>query len=208
VSLPLVGSTPGHLGMSLCYALDMSITEIATDIQRRRERRRPTLIGIEGYGGSGKTTIARQLADALGGVYVVSIDDFIVREKLAEPSWDSGAFDLARLECQVLAPSSREQTASYQRLQWETNTLGELVTIPLVDYLIVEGISAYHPSIEHYYEFKMWVDTPVEVAQQRGRVRDGTNENAQFWELWTQNDLAYQKQYQPDQRADYVLRNG
>jgi uridine kinase len=191
----------------LCYDVGMTIDEIATAIRQSRAKSRPVLIGIEGYGGSGKTTVAQRLAEALGDACVVSIDDFIVKEKLTVASWDDGAFDLARLEEQVLLPASQGQPVSYQRLQWETNTLSEAIAVPDVDYLIIEGISSYHPSIEHYYDYKIWVESPREVAQQRGHTRDGSNENAQYWEIWAKNDVAYQQQYHPEQRADCVFAN-
>ena len=185
----------------------MTIEQIAADIRQKRSPVRPALIGVDGFGGAGKTTFAHHLADALGSAYVVSLDDFMVKEKLAESSWDSGVFDRVRLEQQVLLPASQRRPVRYQRLIWDTNTLSEPVTVPVVDYLIIEGISAYHPSIEHYYDYKIWVDTSLEVAQTRGHARDGSNENAQYWELWEQDDRTYQQQYHPEQRADFVFMN-
>ncbi|HZC07378.1 MAG TPA: hypothetical protein VE338_17220 [Ktedonobacterales bacterium] len=185
----------------------MTIEQIAAKIKQSSRTTKPTLIGIEGYGGSGKTTVARQLADALGSAYVITIDDFIVKAKLTEPSWDGGAFDLTRLERQVLSPVSHGQPVSYQRLQWETNTLSGPVTVPEVDYLIIEGISAYHPPIERYYDFTIWVETPLTLAQSRGHARDGSSENAAYWDLWARNDIAYQQQYHPEARADFVYLN-
>ncbi|HLY31265.1 MAG TPA: hypothetical protein VKQ36_09560 [Ktedonobacterales bacterium] len=186
----------------------MSIEHIAAKITHLAGKTKPILIGIEGYGGSGKTTIAQQLANALGDASMISLDDFIVKEKLAEPSWDGGAFDRARLERQVLRPARYGQPVAYQRLDWATNTLGDPVAVPSVTYLIIEGISAYHPSIEQYYDFKIWIETPLATAQARGHARDGSNENVGYWELWAQNDIAYQQQYHPEQRADIVFVNG
>jgi uridine kinase len=71
--------------------------------------------------------------------------------------------------------------------------------------VIVEGISAYHRSIAPYYDYKIWVHTPIEVARERGRARDGSNENAQHWDLWAQYDLAYQERYHPETVADLVV---
>lgn len=185
----------------------MTIEDIAATIKRQRKSTNPCLIGIEGCGGSGKTTLAQALAGTLAYAYVVSIDDFIVKEKLAEPSWDLGAFDRGRLERQVLRPARNGEPIAFQRLDWATNTLCSPIPVPAVSYLIVEGISAYHPVIERYYDFKIWVDTPLATAQARGHARDGGSENAAYWDLWAQNDLAYQQQYHPEARADFIYLN-
>lgn len=186
----------------------LSIGQIVAAIQRLDRSEKPILIAVEGFGGSGKTTFARRLADALGSAYVVSMDDFLVMEKLAEPSWDTGVFDRERLERQVLRPASLDQPIRYQKLLWDTNTLSDPITIPAVDYLIVEGISAYHPTIERYYRFKIWMATPLNVAQARGHARDGANANAAYWDIWARNDSAYQRQYHPDRRADAIFKSG
>ncbi|MDB5175603.1 MAG: putative phosphoribulokinase [Candidatus Saccharibacteria bacterium] len=184
----------------------MTVAQIAQSIKIKGSKK-PTLIAIEGYGGSGKTTLAMKLADELGSAYVVNIDDFIVKEKLTEPSWDKGAFDRKRLELQVLLPATRQKQVAYQELIWETNLLSEPKIVPPVDYLIVEGISSYHPDIAHYYEYKIWVDTPVEIAKARGKARDAGNENADKWNMWAQNDVAYQQKYHPEQIADFIINN-
>ena len=168
---------------------------------------RITLIAIEGFGGSGKSTVAARLGSLLQSASVVGIDDFIVKEKLAEPSWDNGAFDRHRLEQEVLKPAIDGRPIAYRKLQWETNTLSDPIVIPPVRFLIVEGISSYHPDIAHYFDFKIWVDLPIEVAKTRGHDRDGSSENAKYWELWVSNDLKYQSQNHPELEADFVIDN-
>jgi uridine kinase len=184
----------------------MTIQEIARQIASGKNHA-PVLIGVEGFGGSGKTTFAKKLKAALGNAYVVNIDDFIVKEKLNEPSWDTGAFDLARLEKEVLKPLKNGEPAAYHELIWATNTFSEPKNIPAVEYVIVEGISCYHPDIAQYYDYKIWIDTPIEIARERGRARDGSNENAQHWDLWAKNDLEYQQRYHPEQAADFTFSN-
>lgn len=151
--------------------------------------------------------IAEKLKRLLGDAYVVSIDDFIVKERIAEASWDNGVFDRERLEMQVLKPASNGERVRYQRLIWETEELSDFLEIPRVKYIIVEGISAYHPDIASYYDFKLWIDTPLKVAQQRGRIRDGTNENAQHWGIWANNDAIYKEKYHPEKEADFIFDN-
>jgi len=185
----------------------MDVEAVANAIKQSDNKRQTILIAIEGYGGSGKSTISERLKEALGNSYVVNIDDFIIKAKLTEQSWDKGAFDRERLEQQVLIPATTGSEITYQKLVWDTDTLSEPIIVPKVAYLIVEGISSYHPSIAKYYDYKIWIDTPIELAKQRGQARDGDNENAQYWDLWAENDLAYQQRYHPEQTADFVVKN-
>jgi uridine kinase len=178
---------------------------IAETIRAGLRSHRPIAIGVEGYGGSGKTTFADKLRDALGSAFVVHIDDFAVREKINEPSWDKGGFDRERLEQQVLIPATTGQSIQYQKLLWKTNTLSRPETVPVVDYLIVEGISCYHPNIAHYYDYRVWVDTPIEIAKARGMARDTGTENEDKWDVWAENDLAYQHKYHPERVANFVV---
>lgn len=73
--------------------------------------------------------------------------------------------------------------------------------------MIVEGISVYNPNLEHYYDFKIWVDTPIEVAKVRGKFRDSGNENEEKWDMWAESDLAYQVKYHPELRANLIIGN-
>lgn len=116
-------------------------------------------------------------------------------------------FDRKRLEIQVLRPLSKGETASYQVFVWETDTLSEPLSVPDVDYVIIEGITSYFPDIEHYYNFKIWVDTTLAIAKARGIARDKGNENEASWDLWSENDQRYQQMYHPEQRANYIIAN-
>ena len=168
---------------------------------------KPVLIGIEGYGGSGKTTTANKLKTLLESAYVVNMDDFIVKGKIYGPAWDKGAFDRKRLEKEVLIPATSNQKVNYHELVWSTNTLSEPKIVPDVKYLIVEGISCYHPDIAKYYNFKIWVDTPIDIAKNRGQARDKGNENEGRWDLWAKTDLEYQQKFHPEQVADFIIEN-
>lgn len=182
-----------------------SLEEIVFAIAQSDKHHKPILIAIEGFGGSGKSTFARSLRDSIKDAYIVNIDDFLIKEKLTDPSQDKVAFDRNRLEKQVLLPAKSGEVIAYQKLIWDTNTLSENITVPEVIYLIVEGISSYHPDIAHYYDYKIWIDAPMEIAMQRGRARDGDNENTENWDLWAENDLKYQQRYHPELQADFIF---
>jgi uridine kinase len=176
-------------------------------LKRIRQLQTPALIAIAGYGGAGKTTLAQQLADALPSSYVVHLDDFLIKDRMADVSADMWVFDRARLEAQVLKPLSRRQAASYQRLDLPSNVLGEPTPIPPVDYCIVEGVSSYHPHLSHYYDLKIWIELPMATAHRRGRARDRNLDHAHLWKIWMANDSAYREKYRPDAAADFIFNN-
>lgn len=186
----------------------MSLEDILDTIKNLQYKDYPILIGIEGFGGSGKSTLAAKLNDSLGDTsYIIQTDDFVIEEKLTLVSPDMECYDLERLEKEVLIPAKNNGIVRYRKLNWDTFELGELVHVPPVDYLIIEGISAYHPSIANYYDLKIWVDTPIEIATRRGREKDAGTVNEQHWELWSKNDVAYKAKYKPDAVADCIYAN-
>ncbi len=180
---------------------------IVAKIKGHTFEHKPILIAIDGFGGAGKSTIAQKLKDELGNTYVISIDDFIIKEKLQEQTADETYFDRKRLEDEVLLPAKYGVPMHYRQLEWIENKLGDPIEVPTVGYLIVEGISSTHPDIAKYFDFKVWIDTPMETAKERGRARDGGNENATHWDLWAANDLLYQEKYHPEQQADFIVGN-
>lgn len=165
------------------------------------------LIGIEGFGGSGKTTISKHLSQSLGDAHVIHIDDFIVKEKLLEPAWDTGVFDHGRLEKQVLQPAKSGKPIIYQPLIYDENRLGQPTALPPVQFVIVEGISCYITFLRPYYDIKIWVDTSIEIAMSRGIARDGTHGNSKDWKRWAKIDVSYLQKYQPNLVADYIVTN-
>lgn len=185
----------------------MNAQSISERIKVLRRNNETFIVAIEGYGGSGKSTLAAELKLILPDSEVIKIDSFIIKEKAqnAEP-WEE-VFDRKRLEKQVLEPARIGLASSYQLLDWAKNKLGSSIKLPKIDFLIIDGISSYHPDIEHYYDFKIWVNTPLEVAKFRGQLRDSGNENEKLWEKWAQCDLTYQQQYHSQQRADFIVEN-
>jgi uridine kinase len=185
----------------------MNIDDVAASIKKANTGKPLILIGIDGFGGSGKSTLAKKLQLALGDAQVIGIDDFIIKDRLLEVSAEEVLFDRSRLESQVLKPLSEGNTAHYQKLNWVQNTLEEPIELKSSQYVIVEGISVLHPDIAGYYDYKIWVDAPVDVAKQRGRQRDAGNENEAHWDIWSANDVAYQAKYHPELKADFTVKN-
>ena len=167
----------------------------------------PVTIAIDGFGGAGKSSFAWRLAERLPAAQQLSIDDFINKDKLAETSWFTGVFDHKRLIAEVLDPCRHGNTFSYGKLHWRTNQLVTEHSREGLKFLIVEGISTGSMRLQPYFDLRFWIDTPLEVATERGRARDGQGQSAEQWAIWQQNDRDYFEYERPDLVADLVIDN-
>lgn len=183
----------------------MTITDIVQKIQTAKPTHKPILIAIEGFGGSGKSTLARNLETALDDAYVIHIDDFFLWNVKSDANKSN--FDRKRLKEQVLLPVKNNQPAAYQGIDDSTQVLGEFIQVPDVTYLIIEGVSSFHPDIADYMDYKIWVGTSSKVAEARGRKRDKElgDGNEELWEHWTNTYQEYKDLHQPDKRADIIF---
>jgi uridine kinase len=173
----------------------------------------PFLIAISGFGGSGKSTLARALKRALEqtleSATIIGMDEFWNPNGDVRSS-DWTAFDRNRLEAQVLRPTRAGQAIRHQEFDWQTAQLGAWRDVPASQYLIIEGISALHPNLLEYYDFRVWVDCPLETARDRGLARGyakGNDETEVWTTRWLPNDRDYFEKYRPDRLADFVYSN-
>ncbi len=168
---------------------------------------RPVLIAIEGFGGAGKSTLAKELKNRLGDAFVVSIDDLIIKDLISDG--EKLNFDRKRLERQVLLPLKQKRAAAYQKLIWDKNILSDFIQVPDITYLIVEGVSTSHPDIISYFDYNIYVDFPSDLAMERGRIRDRKlgNNNDELWKVWTKTYADYKQKYHPELKANFVYDN-
>ena len=125
----------------------VGIDEVVAQIRALRDVRALVLVGIDGAGGAGKSTLAAAVAERLTtDVAIVPMDDFIVRDRMLDDSWEHG-WDRERLICQVLDPLRRGERVSYQRIEWESNSLSAPIELSVATIVLVEGITALHPDL-------------------------------------------------------------
>ncbi|MFF7279777.1 hypothetical protein [Streptomyces griseorubiginosus] len=133
------------------------------------------LIGVDGHAGSGKSTFAGQLADALGGAPVLHLDDIASHEELFE--WTG------RLLREVIDPLGRGETAHYAPYDWHTRRFGATRALPPAPVILLEGVGAGRRALRPHLAILLWMDLPREESWARGRSRDGV-EQREFWEGW------------------------
>lgn len=129
------------------------------------------IVAVDGPGGSGKSTLAARLSLALDAP-IVHTDDFA--------SWDIPMDWWPRLLSQVLEPLSANESAHFQRYDWNSERLEEWHEIPPTPYLILEGVSASREAFRPYICYSIWVETPRDERLRRGLERDGM----EMYDLW------------------------
>src|SRR5690349_8163541 len=88
-----------------------AIRQLASRLRRLPPSCGPVrLIGVDGHAGSGKSTFAGRLAEALGGAPVLRLDDIASHDELF--AWTG------RLLPQVIEPFGRGESAHYAAYDW------------------------------------------------------------------------------------------
>lgn len=169
---------------------------------------RPLIIAISGFGGSGKTTLASNLKSDLVNAEMVCIDSFSNHEWRRNADWDD--FDRERFAREILKPAHANGfPISYAHIPWPGHIADPAITVQRTKYLIVEGCSIFHPDLLKYYDYKIWVDCPLEEATRRGMWRDRhihKDEQDYYWQnIWMPNDRDFYEKYHPDQVADVAI---
>ncbi|MFG2647434.1 uridine kinase [Streptomyces sp. NPDC048436] len=134
------------------------------------------LVAVDGHAGSGKSTFADRLAEALGGAPVLRLDDIASHDELF--GWTE------RLRRQVITPLSHGETAHYETYDWNARRFGpDVRTLPPAPVIIIEGVGAGRRALRPFLARLLWMELPQGEAWGRGRHRDGTVQS-EFWDQW------------------------
>lgn len=106
------------------------------------------LIGVDGPGGAGKSTLAEELRHRLSDAVIVHMDDFYrvmddqERRRLTPEQSCDRSFDWERLRDQVLSPLRDQRAAVYQRYDWVSGRLEESHRVTPDSLVIIEGVGS------------------------------------------------------------------
>ncbi|MFS1513729.1 uridine kinase [Chengkuizengella sp. SCS-71B] len=123
--------------------MNILIEDIYAKLMNTKEGNKTILIGIDGCGGAGKSTLAQAIRKVdPKKVTVIHMDDFYKPSLLRESVKDSdigGNWDINRVKDQILHPLSQNQNTEYQRYDWNEDALVEWHKVPSGGLVVMEG---------------------------------------------------------------------
>ena len=155
------------------------------------------VVAVDGPSGAGKSVLAAALAERLGSVPVVHMDDIY-------PGWDGLVDAVPHLHDFVLAPLARGERAAYRRFDWDRQEYAEWHELPAAPVLLVEGVGSGARQVQEFVSVLVWVEADREVRFARGIARDG-DAYLPHWQRWAAQEEAHFAADRTRDRADLVL---
>ena len=184
----------------------ISIDKLLDKIRILREEYKSFLVAIDGHGASGKSRLSKELVQLDSQISLIHFDDFYFSNNVDfGHSINLPAFDWRRLEREVLIPIKNGENTQYQRFNWELNKLDTWIDVKSETIVLVEGVSSINSRIRDYFDFKIWVDCPLDIRLERAKERDGMD----TMELWINDWIPRENNYvisdRPYEYADIII---
>lgn len=152
------------------------MNEIFSKIKEIKERQEKLIVAIDGFGGAGKSSLARSLESALGEAKHIEFDWYhFPRDQIRNDS----RFDSHRFKHEVVEPF-KANTARIQIGKYNWGYLAEKpeeikpdsIDLVGISCLLVEGVMTLSKELSDLTDLKIWVGTDAEECRKRGMNRD------------------------------------
>lgn len=144
------------------------------------------LVAVEGGSASGKTTLAKLLADVYD-CNIFHMDDFFLQmhqrtpERFAEPG---GNVDRERFMEEVLEPLQKGGAFAYRVFDCSQMALGESINVQPKKLNIIEGAYSMHPEMSHAYDLSAFLYVHPQTQADRILHRNGSKMQQRFLNEW------------------------
>ncbi|MGD9427604.1 aminodeoxychorismate synthase component I [Arthrobacter russicus] len=162
--------------------------------------RRPVIIAVDGRSGSGKTSLALELASLLREHRKVSV--FHLED--VYPGWNGLSAGVDRYLQTVLNPLHRGVDAQWTSWDWSAHFDGEARQTTASDVVIVEGVGAAQAPARPMLDAVIWVEAAEALRKERALARDGET-YAPYWDLWAAQEAELLAADHPAEHADLRL---
>jgi uridine kinase len=187
----------------------LTIDKVLENIAEHHWSKKTLIIAIDGHGGSGKSRLAKELAKSDPKISIVHFDDFYCSNlKNSDEDDNLPQFDWMRLERELLIPVTQDKETKYQRYDWILNELNDWIEVNPGKTTIIEGVYSLNFNLQKYYDFKIWVECPLEIRLNRAKIRD-KEYNINTMDLWLNDWIPRENNYviiqKPYKSADLII---
>jgi len=155
---------------------------------------RASVLLIDGRSGSGKTELARAIAQRTPDAELVRLDDLY-------PGWGGLEKGSALVHGVVLTEHR------WQRWDWTANELAEWHGLDPSRPLIIEGCGALSARNRALATFGVWVELDSVTRKRRALDRDGDS-FAPHWDSWAMQEEDFLAREHPQSVADLIVQGG
>jgi uridine kinase len=183
-------------------------------------------VGIDGRTAAGKTSFGHELAQHLSAagrpVLRAGLDDFKQpwrhRHRYDRESGEGyyrNAYDYDAVQRLLLQPCTDEGSGEVVLCSIDPLTQldhSDVLTTAAPDaVLIVDGVFAFRPEIDRWWDFRIWLDVSSSASIERGTVRDeywaGAESEALHRDRYGVAEEIHLAEVHPELRADIVIDN-
>ncbi|WP_405502699.1 uridine kinase [Streptomyces anulatus] len=184
------------------------------------------LVGIDGFTAAGKTSFGHELATHIAAsgrpVLRATLDDFKnpwkdrhLYDRESGEGYYRNAYDYDAARRLLLDPCRNPEAGSCGLCSLDplTQKNHATETAPLApdSVLIVDGVFAFRPEIDTYWDVRIWMDVDAELSVRRGAERDqdwaGSDAEAIHRDRYLVAERLYLKEVDPLPRMDAVVDN-
>lgn len=202
----------------------METSKIAANIQKWYQPHHTLIVGIDGLGGAGKSTLSESLYQLLReehyNVVVLHIDDFIypkaVRYDEQYAAWEcyyDRQWRYDYLVEEIVKPIRQGNPLSKEIELYDKEYDGYhlyQMDIPIGSIVIIEGVFLQRKELKGVFDAMIYIDVPEEIRWQRVLARDGyIGDSHQIQEKYENRyfpaERYYLKTCVPKENADYVI---
>ena len=217
-----------HQAMDIYYLvkkINDTYKELAGQIIENKRVDKPILVGINGVDTSGKTTLTRELGNYLRKsgykVQIIHMDDFHnpsrIRLREADPvmTYINNAFNLERLECELLKPIAEGECIHKELmlldLEADEFSMRKSYHVDGETIVLIEGVMLYRDPIGQYMDLKIYLDISFEEVLKRACERDGYLFGDKIREKYEKKYIPAQRLYHdtcsPKKKSDVIIQN-
>lgn len=161
---------------------------------------RTRVVTIDGPAGSGKTSLAQELAEELDGCEIVHMDDMYA-------GWNQDLiFEFPnRIDSWILTPLQFNLAGHYLKYNWIKEQFDQVVTVDPTPYLILEGVGSGNPLLATKITFRIWIEANPDILLQRLIKRDGESLRNELVG-WQKHELNYFNQAKVKEHSDLNVK--